>query len=124
MALVLRWRSGRRTGRASDGGSVTAEMAVALPAVVVVLALVLAVGAVAGAQLRCQDAARAGAREAALGASPQRVAQVARAVAGEGADVGVVHDPPWVRVSVAAPSAGGLLSGIVVSATAHAHQEP
>ncbi|MDP9241529.1 MAG: pilus assembly protein, partial [Actinomycetota bacterium] len=53
--------------RRSDGGSVTAELATALPVLVFLLAVALgAVGAVT-AQLRCVDAAREGARAAARG---------------------------------------------------------
>jgi Flp pilus assembly protein TadG len=46
-------------------GSVTAETALALPAVLVVLAALLGTGRVVLAQLGCVDAARAGARAAA-----------------------------------------------------------
>ncbi|WP_456847646.1 TadE/TadG family type IV pilus assembly protein, partial [Cellulomonas sp. P5_C6] len=50
-----------------DRGSVTAELAVGLPAVALLLVAVLTVGAAAVAQTRCTDGARAGARAAALG---------------------------------------------------------
>ena len=46
-------------------GSVTAELALALPSVVLLLAVVLAAGDVVAGQIRCVDAARAGARAAA-----------------------------------------------------------
>lgn len=54
-------------------GSVTAETALALPAVGLVAMAVIAVGAVATAQVRCVDAARAGARLAARGEPANRV---------------------------------------------------
>ena len=50
-----------------DGGSVTAEAALALPAVVLVLATVVGVGRVVTAQIQCVDGARAAARLAARG---------------------------------------------------------
>lgn len=61
----------------SDRGSITAEFAVALPAVMVVLALSLGGFSVAGAQLRVQDAAAAAARAAGRGDGVGIAAQVA-----------------------------------------------
>lgn len=103
-----------------DEGSVTAELAVALPAVVVVLLLVLGVGAASSAQLRAADAARAGARVAALGDADTAVQAVAQRVAGAGAQVVVVREPPWVTVQVRAPG----VVGIEVGASATAWLEP
>lgn len=54
-------------GRWTDPGSITAEFAVALPAVIAVLALCLSGVQVAGQQLRLQDAAAAAARAVARG---------------------------------------------------------
>jgi len=56
-------------------GSVTAETAVALPALFVVLAGALAVLTAVSAQLRCVDAARLAARAAARGDGDAAVAQ-------------------------------------------------
>ncbi|GAA4350180.1 Rv3654c family TadE-like protein [Angustibacter luteus] len=67
-----------RSPSADDQGSATAELAVALPAVVLGLAAVLGVGHVALAQLACVDAARAGARLAARGETDARVLAAAR----------------------------------------------
>ncbi|MGO2180660.1 MAG: hypothetical protein ACTH5I_18920, partial [Cellulosimicrobium funkei] len=56
--------SRRPRGRVREGGergAVTAELAVALPAVVLVLVVVLTLAAAAGAQMRSADAARAAA---------------------------------------------------------------
>ncbi len=58
---------------------VTAETAVVLPVLLLVLAAVVAAVLVVGAQLRCVDAAREGARAAARGEDPAAVqALVAR----------------------------------------------
>jgi secretion/DNA translocation related TadE-like protein len=87
----------------AQGGSVTAEVAIALPAVVLALAVVLAVGAVVVAQLRCIDAARAGARAAARGQPPAEVSAVARRIAPGGARVGISLSGGTAAVSVIAP---------------------
>jgi hypothetical protein len=83
-----------------DRGSATVEIAVALPALVVMLGAVLTLGSAGAAQLSCSDGARAGAREAALGSADRDVIAVARTVAGGRATVDVVHDGGWVRVRV------------------------
>lgn len=103
-----------------EEGSVTTELAVALPAVVLVLLLVLGLGAASAAQMRVADAARAGARVAALGDDDGAVRSVARRLAGNGAHVSVERDAPWVTVSVEAPA----VLGLDVSASATAWAEP
>lgn len=65
---------------AGERGSATAETALLLPGLVAVLAFVLAALVAGGLQLRCVDAARAGARVAARGESAQAVAAAAVAV--------------------------------------------
>lgn len=63
-------RKPKRKFASSDGGYVTAESAMALPAIaLVMLALTAVVGAVA-LQIRCVDAAQAGARALARGEAP------------------------------------------------------
>lgn len=90
-------------GTASEVGSVTAELAVGLVGLVLVLAAVVGVPAAGQAQLRCADAARAGAREAARGEGAATVAAVARHLAGPRADVDVTEDGSWVTVAVGLP---------------------
>lgn len=92
-----------RVRRSRDRGMVTAELAAALPALVLVAVLcVWAVGAVA-THVRCLDAARAAARELARGEQPE----VVRAVATERA-------PPGAQVEFA-ERADGLVSVRVVA---------
>jgi hypothetical protein len=111
--------------REVDEGSVTAELAVGLPAVVLVLAMVLVVASTAIAQTRCADGARAGARAAALGEDDAAVAGVARRVAGDDARVGVARDDGWVTVHVdAAVGVGGHLGPVRVQASAVGRAEP
>jgi hypothetical protein len=78
-----------------------------LPAVVLALVLVLVVASAAVAQVRCTDAARAGARAAALGEDSATVAAIAADLAGDGAQVAVQESDGWVHVEVSRPVATG-----------------
>lgn len=68
---------------------VTAELAVAIPSVVLVLALCLGAAKAAVDQIRCVDAARVASRAAARGDDPARVRALAAASAPAGANVQV-----------------------------------
>ena len=101
---------------------VTAELAVAIPAVVLVLALCLA-GVTAGIdQIRCVDSARIAARAAARGDTTGAVRAVALEAAPSGASVAVRLDAAMVTVTVEARSGGwgGVLPswGLVARAVA------
>jgi hypothetical protein len=85
---------------------VTAELAVAVPAVVLVLALCLAAVRVAVDQVRCVDAARIAARAAARGDPVERVVALARSAAPTGARVEVHAAPLGVAVTVSADAGG------------------
>ncbi len=106
----------------------TAETAAALPVLAILLGMCLwAVGA-ATAQLRCVDAARAGARAAARGEQLATVEAAARSAAPAGAVVTVRAEGQDIRVTVNArtvPRAGPLarLPGLEVSGTAVAATE-
>ena len=100
-----------RAPAARDRGAVTVELALALPAVVLVLAVMLATVGLGAAQLRGLDAARAGARVAALGLPDAEVAATAREVAGPAAQVVIERTPPWVRVTVRVLGPGGPVIG-------------
>jgi hypothetical protein len=89
---------------------VTAETAAVLP-VLVLFAMALVWGLLAvGAQLRCVDAARTGARAAARQDPEDEVARVAREAAPQGARITVSRGSGLVRVVVVArpPGLGGL----------------
>lgn len=102
------------TARApADRGSVTVELALALPAVVLVLAAMLATVGLGAAQVRAVDGARVGARVAALGLPDDAVVGAVREVAGAGAQVAVERDPPWVRVSVRVLAPRGPFAGLL-----------
>jgi Flp pilus assembly protein TadG len=83
-----------------ERGSVTAETALALPAVVIVLAAVVGAAAGLAAQVRCIDAARAGARLAARGESDDRVIAAAQRLAPSGSRIDLAPGPGSVTVRV------------------------
>lgn len=116
---------GARAGT-RDRGTVTAELALVLPVVVVVLLVALTVGAGALAQVRCADAARAGARASALGEPHEVVVATAERLAGADAEVSVSADAGWVEVTVTRPVPGllGWVGALEASATASAVPEP
>lgn len=124
--------SGPPPSQARDAGSVTAEVAITLPAVVAVLVAVLVLTGAAITQVRCAEAARAGARSAALGEDAATVRLRAEAVLGASlgsaapAVVTVRRDGAWAVVRVERPvvTAGWVGAGLVASAEARAWVEP
>ena len=98
----------------------TAELAVALPAVVLVLGVLLLTGAATAGQLRCADAARSAARLAALREPDAAVVAAARRVAGPGAVVEIVRESPWVEVTVSGALGGSWFTGGPVGLTGRA----
>ncbi len=114
-----------RGRRLRDGGMTTAELAVALPAVVLVLALCLTAMALGVDHVRAQDAARAGARAASRGEPPAVVREVAASRAPAGAEVVVRAGADGVSVRVVAPARVRLLPALPgAEATAEAAWEP
>jgi Flp pilus assembly protein TadG len=105
---------------------VTAETAVVLPVLFLVLAGVVAAVIVVGAQLRCVDAAREGARAAARGEQPAMVTAMADRAAPAGAVTTVAPGGEEVRVTVTARISplGPVPLRITVSAEAVALREP
>lgn len=103
---ILVWRTRRLLCRpgagAADRGAVTAETALAVPSIVVVLLLAVWVLLGVTAQLRCLDAAHLAARAAARGEADERVRAVAAQVAPDGASVEVSRDDGTVEVQVSA----------------------
>jgi hypothetical protein len=89
---------GRR--RALDRGSVTVELALALPALVILLLVMLWAVGLAGSSMACADAARAGARAAARGESTVVVAALVRGLAPAGATVATSRAGGTVSVRV------------------------
>ncbi|MHA7169678.1 TadE family type IV pilus minor pilin [Arthrobacter bambusae] len=109
----------------SEYGAVTAEFAVALPSVLLLLALLLAGSAAGLTQLRLEEAARAGARALARGDSHATVNGIVRMLAGDAASTVVAEDGEWINVTVSDRVVGPLGSLIPwrLSATASARGE-
>lgn len=89
---------------AREAGMVTAETAAVLPAFVLVLALALTSVRIGIDQVRCIDAARAGARAAARGDTEADVRAVAERAAPRGSTVTVSRDGGDVVTTVTAPT--------------------
>lgn len=117
------WR--RCAGGGTCRGAVTAEFAVALPAVVLLLALLLAGSAAGVTQLRLEEAARAGARALARGEDAGAVSAIVRRLAGDSAVSAVAFDGDWLSVTVSGrvPGAVGQLLPWTLSARAWARGE-
>lgn len=106
-----------RRGR-GDRGSVTAELALTLPAAVLVLSLMLSVLAWAASHLAAADAASAAARTAAVeGEAAARSAVASRL---PDATVGFASDGAWVTATVTRDGPGWLPA---VAAQAVAREE-
>lgn len=104
---------------------VTAELALVLPAVVLLLVVVLTAGAAALTQVRVADAARSGARAAALGETSGSVTELVHELAGADARVLVGGDGRYVVVEVERALPGLLgLADLRASASARALPEP
>ncbi|MBO8196586.1 pilus assembly protein [Streptomyces oryzae] len=84
----------------------TAEAAVVIPALVLLVAGLLWGLMAAVARIQCVDAARAGARAAARGEPASGVAQAVRSAAPPGARVEMTREGELVRVAVRARTAG------------------
>jgi len=105
---------------------VTAETAVVLPVLLFVLAGAVAAVVVVGAQLRCVDAAREGARAAARGEPAAVVTELAAGAGPDGAttELGGAQDTVRVTVSAIVSPLGPIPWHVRVSATATGLREP
>ena len=99
---------------------VTAELAVAVPSVVLVLALCLVAVGAAVDQIRCVDAARVAGRAAARGDDPSRVRALAAEAAPHAAQIAIAGVAGGVRVTVTARTGGwgGVLPSWTLTASA------
>ena len=119
---------------AAEEGVITAEFAVALPAVTVVLALCLGAASTGVAQLKVEESARTAARAAARGDSEAQIrSAVSRIDPAQSVQISVSPDAVvteagrarevHVRVSRPAPGVIGSATGWVLRADAHARVE-
>jgi len=86
-----------------ERGAVTAELAVALPAVVLLLITILAIAAAFGTQMRVSDAARTGARLYSIGRSQPEVKSQVIQIAGANSTINIAQDGEWATISVKRP---------------------
>lgn len=119
----------------AEEGVITAEFAVALPAVTVVLALCLGAASTGVAQLKVEESARTAARAAARGDSEAQIrSAVTRIDPAQSVQISVSPDDAaaaeegrarqvHVRVSRPAPGVIGSATGWVLRADAHARVE-
>lgn len=119
----------------AEEGVITAEFAVALPAVTVVLALCLGAASTGVAQLKVEESARTAARAAARGDSEVQIrSAVSRIDPAQSVQISVSSDSAvdagegrarqvHVRVSRPAPGVVGSATGWVLRADAHARVE-
>ncbi len=119
----------------TEEGVITAEFAVALPAVTVVLALCLGAASTGVAQLKVEESARTAARAAARGDSEAQIrSAVSRIDPAQSVQISVSPDDAavteegrarqvHVRVSRPAPGVIGSATGWVLWADAHARVE-
>lgn len=98
----------------------TAELAVALPAVLLVLGLLLAGSAAGLTQLRLEEAAGAGARAFARGEDAATVGGIVRQLAGDSARSTVTADGIWLSVTVSGTVSGAAAPLIPWTLTAKA----
>jgi len=118
---TVREQALRTTDEAANArGAVTAEFAVALPAVLALLAMLLAGAAAGMTQLRLEEGARAGARALARGDDPAAVERTVRTLAGGSAAASVAADGEWVSITVTDRVPGPLGSSIPWTLTARA----
>jgi hypothetical protein len=109
----------------TDQGTVTAELAICLPGVLVLCVALLMTGQAVIGEVRCADAARAAARLAARGELPSAVVAEATRRAPPGAAVHLVRSGDSVTVDVRAPlrGVGAGWTGLAASGSATASVE-
>ncbi|WNM29273.1 TadE family type IV pilus minor pilin [Streptomyces sp. Li-HN-5-11] len=117
-------RRERRWGRCADQGFVTAEAAMVLPVLVLVVTTLVWGLMVVLAQIECVDAARVGARAAARQDPDGAVTEVVREAAPRGATVTVTRRGEHVHVVVVAdpPGMGALPFRLREEAVAEAEE--
>ncbi|MDR5700260.1 TadE family type IV pilus minor pilin [Agromyces aerolatus] len=94
----------------------TAELAVALPAVALVLALCLGAVHVVGRQVRLTDAAADAARALGRGESPAVAHGIADRVAGGGTQLSTTQETPLICATVTGNGGAGVLGVIPLRA--------
>ncbi len=103
-----------RRRRLGESGSATAELALALPTLMLILGVGVWMQSAVALQARCQDAARAGARAAARGDPDREIRGALGAALPSGAQIAISRSGSQVTVAVRAEaSVPGVLSALV-----------
>ena len=106
-----------------EAGSSTAETAVLLPAVALLLTVVAAAGMLGGEQVRIQQAASAAARELARGTDEGEAIATARRIGGAGLGISLGSGAGYEKVLVTSGVVLPLLGEIRLTAEASARKE-
>lgn len=109
--------------RHSEQGSSTAEVAVLLPVVALLLTVVASAGMLGAEQVRIQQAASASARELARGTATAEAVSTAKRVGGAGVFVSVGSGAGYQQVMITSHRTLPLLGEITLSAEASARME-
>lgn len=119
MADGCSWETRRAKSR-RDEGTATAEFAVVMPAIVLLVIVLAGAAAIGFSQLRAFDAARSAAREIARGESQAAVVAEAKKHAGDASKVLVRADGGYstVTVTIRLPKAVIFLDEVDAAATA------
>lgn len=112
--------AGPPSSPASLRGSVTAEFALSVPAVILLLGVLLSAGSAALCQVRVEEAARAAARTIARGEGPPVIAREVERVAGPSAKHLIESSAGVVTVTVSAEVPGPLATVVGLTAAARA----
>lgn len=97
----------RKVGR-RERGSITAELAIVLPAVLILLAAILLAVSAGLMQLKLEESARSAARSMARGDSSAQAVQTARRIGGDDIDVSVETGNGYVTVVTTGKVKGAL----------------
>ncbi|NLS11008.1 pilus assembly protein TadE [Nesterenkonia sp. MY13] len=118
-------RHGSHGSAEAERGSVTAEFALAIPGIILVLLLVLSLGFQSAARVALEDGARAAARELARGETAAAAESIARETAGDDVSVAISAEGEYSRVVLTRQvSVLGLIElNAEQSAEAHARTE-
>ncbi|WP_077489019.1 TadE family type IV pilus minor pilin [Sinomonas mesophila] len=116
----LRGAAGPAGGPSASRGAVTAEFAVAIPAVIVLLGVLLSAAAAGVSAVRAEEAARAGARSVARGEGTDGAGREVARVAGPEAThtVEAAGRIVTVRVTLPVPGSVAAAAGLRASAAA------
>ena len=119
-------RGNFNNARDFEKGAVTAELATTLPAVMALLAVVIALAAAFGTQFRVSDAARTGARLAAIGAEYGAIRDTVIGIVGSSPAIEISRADDWATVQVRQSIRVGpvWLGPLTVTASATSWLEP